>query len=142
MPLMIGKKFLNGVPVNHWMPCAKSSTDTSVIFEPGECWDKLNAAFGITDPARWPERLGTTRILHVNATKPKGPPPPPVMVPVEVLSAEERVGLGDVIEAGAKLVGLDRLAAWYEKTTGRPCGCKTRREFLNRIRLWRKAGGE
>lgn len=49
---------------------------------------------------------------------------------------------GDVVEAIARRIGADRLAKWWERQTGRPCGCAERRERLNRAteRLLRWAG--
>ena len=38
---------------------------------------------------------------------------------------------GDVVAAIAGRIGADRLAAWWERRTGRPCGCAERRERLN-----------
>jgi hypothetical protein len=39
---------------------------------------------------------------------------------------------GDIIEALAKRLGADRLAKWWEKRTGIPCGCAERKERINR----------
>lgn len=39
---------------------------------------------------------------------------------------------GDVVAAIAKRIGADRLAAWWQRQTGRPCGCKGRQAALNR----------
>lgn len=39
--------------------------------------------------------------------------------------------VGDLVEQLAKKIGADRLAAWWEKKTGRPCGCAERKEKLN-----------
>ena len=38
---------------------------------------------------------------------------------------------GDLFEQLAKKIGADRLARWWEKKTGRPCGCAQRKEKLN-----------
>jgi hypothetical protein len=38
---------------------------------------------------------------------------------------------GDLLESAIKRIGADRLAKWWEKATGRPCGCKERREKMN-----------
>jgi len=63
-------------------------------------------------------------------------------LPVEALTEEERIGLGDLVESGAKLIGADKLAAWYESVLGKSCGCNARKKFLNRIRLWKKVTQE
>jgi arabinan endo-1,5-alpha-L-arabinosidase len=47
-----------------------------------------------------------------------------------------RFGLGDLVEAGAKWMGMDKFAAWYERVSGRPCGCEARKTLLNRVTLW------
>lgn len=49
---------------------------------------------------------------------------------------------GDVVEAIARRIGADRLARWWERQTGIPCGCEGRKELLNRAtgRLLRWAG--
>lgn len=39
---------------------------------------------------------------------------------------------GDLIEAVAKRIGLDRLAKFWERRTGKPCGCAERKEKINR----------
>jgi len=52
----------------------------------------------------------------------------------------EQQGLGDKVEKFAKKVGADKLARTVEHITKRPCGCKKRKEWLNRLgeRLSRK----
>lgn len=40
-------------------------------------------------------------------------------------------GLGDVVEAAARLLGVKRVVQAVERTTGKPCGCAARREALN-----------
>ena len=40
-------------------------------------------------------------------------------------------GLGDVVEAAARLLGIKRAVQVVERTTGKPCGCSARREALN-----------
>jgi hypothetical protein len=45
----------------------------------------------------------------------------------------ESNGLGDVVAKVAKATGAEAIAKAYEKKTGRDCGCKERREALNRI---------
>ncbi|HWE02452.1 MAG TPA: hypothetical protein VG326_08570 [Tepidisphaeraceae bacterium] len=42
-------------------------------------------------------------------------------------------GLGDVVASLAKRVGADRAAAVFHRLTGRDCGCRKRREKLNRL---------
>ncbi len=39
---------------------------------------------------------------------------------------------GDIVEAIARRIGADRLAAWWEAKTGRGCGCGARKEAMNR----------
>lgn len=40
-------------------------------------------------------------------------------------------GLGDTIAKFAEKTGLDKLAKRYEAKTGKPCGCKRRRDKMN-----------
>ena len=40
-------------------------------------------------------------------------------------------GLGDVVEAAARLLGIKRAVQAVERTTGKPCGCAQRRQALN-----------
>jgi hypothetical protein len=42
-------------------------------------------------------------------------------------------GLGDAIADFTHLTGLDRVAALYEKVTGKECGCDARQETLNKV---------
>lgn len=42
-------------------------------------------------------------------------------------------GLGDAIADLAHLTGLDRVAKYYEKITGKSCGCDERQQALNRL---------
>ncbi len=41
-------------------------------------------------------------------------------------------GLGDVVEAAASITGLKKVADTYTKVTGKDCGCKKRKEALNK----------
>jgi hypothetical protein len=41
-------------------------------------------------------------------------------------------GLGDAIADFAHITGLDRVAALYERVTGKDCGCDARQETLNK----------
>ena len=41
-------------------------------------------------------------------------------------------GLGDVVEAAASITGLKKVAETYTKATGKDCGCKKRKEALNK----------
>jgi hypothetical protein len=59
-----------------------------------------------------------------------GPSPPAPLTPAEAAAVR---GLGDDVEAVAKVIGADRLAKLYESVTGRPCGCEGRRELLNKL---------
>lgn len=49
---------------------------------------------------------------------------------------------GDIVEAIAHRIGADRLAKWWERKTGKPCGCAERKEKMNNAakRLMRMAG--
>jgi hypothetical protein len=40
-------------------------------------------------------------------------------------------GLGDTVEKIAKTIGADKVAKVYEKISGKPCGCASRKEKLN-----------
>ena len=42
-------------------------------------------------------------------------------------------GLGDTIAAVFEATGIEAAAKAFERLTGRPCGCKDRRELLNRL---------
>ena len=44
--------------------------------------------------------------------------------------------LGDIVETVAKLLGADKVAAWYEKWTGKSCGCTRRKKWLNAAGAW------
>jgi hypothetical protein len=61
-----------------------------------------------------------------------------VSLPIELLTNDERTGLGDLIERGIKSIGLDVLAKWWEKHTGKSCGCEKRKAWLNRLANWKK----
>lgn len=52
-------------------------------------------------------------------------PPRPSMSPDIPLA-------GDVVAKIAGRIGADRLAAWWEQKTGRPCDCEGRKARLNR----------
>lgn len=42
-------------------------------------------------------------------------------------------GLGDAIADLSHLTGIDRIANYYEKVTGKDCGCAQRQVTLNRL---------
>jgi hypothetical protein len=42
-------------------------------------------------------------------------------------------GLGDAIADLAHITGLDKVAQFYERVTGKSCGCDQRRETLNNL---------
>ena len=46
--------------------------------------------------------------------------------------AESR-GLGDTVAKITHDTGLDKLSALYTKITGKPCGCASRQEALNKL---------
>jgi len=41
--------------------------------------------------------------------------------------------LGDMTQDALKKIGADKLARFYERTTGRACNCAGRREMLNNL---------
>jgi hypothetical protein len=59
--------------------------------------------------------------------RPPGDPAPPRPLPPPDIPLA-----GDVVEVIAKRIGADRLAAWWQRQTGRPCGCEGRKARLNR----------
>ena len=42
-------------------------------------------------------------------------------------------GLGDAVADLAHMTGMDRVAKFYEKMTGKDCGCEQRRDALNQL---------
>lgn len=61
-------------------------------------------------------------------------PPPTAAAPCAGPPADPLAGIplaGDVVAALAARIGADRLAAWWAKKTGRPCGCAERRAKMN-----------
>lgn len=52
---------------------------------------------------------------------------PPVRTPVPSR------GLGDTIAKITHATGLDKLAEVYTQVTGKPCGCASRQEALNKL---------
>ena len=60
-------------------------------------------------------------------------PPPPEPDLDGFLSRLPLDRLGDGVAAAIESFGGDRLARWYERTTGKPCGCPGRQERLNKI---------
>lgn len=90
-----------------------------------------------------PECVAQKPVPVTIGAKPAPPPAPDELsdgLPLEVLTDAERVGLGDLVEAGAKIIGADKLAKAYERITGLKCGCGWRRNLLNRVRLWKRNG--
>lgn len=63
-------------------------------------------------------------------------------IPIEDLTNEERIGLGDIVESGIKFIKGDKLAEFYTKVTGKGCKCSQRKDFLNRILSWKKSKEE
>lgn len=106
------------------------------------------------------EHLSTVRAalmqgvpVEVMPSKPKRdrpPPAPPELswaeviteeIPVEELDEEERVGLGDLLAAGIRVIRGDVLAKWYaQKFYGKEScdGCAVRQALFNKVKLWRK----
>jgi len=50
-------------------------------------------------------------------------------------------GLGDAVARVAEATGMARAAQWFERATGRPCGCEERREALNKMFPFGPSGG-
>ncbi len=72
----------------------------------------------------------------------------PLPEPVDPLSPEARklfdaesANLGDEVEAIAKAIGADKLAAAFEELTGWDCGCDARKRLLNKLPGMAKAWG-
>ena len=53
--------------------------------------------------------------------------------PVYVPPPQESKGLGDTVAKITHATGLDKLATLYTSITGRPCGCTSRQEALNKL---------
>lgn len=58
--------------------------------------------------------------------------PPGAERPTSTDSPPDIPPAGDVVAAIARRIGADRLAAWWQEKTGRPCGCEGRKAALNR----------
>lgn len=43
------------------------------------------------------------------------------------------IALGDGFANLTHFMGIDKVAAFYTKTTGNDCGCKYRQEWMNRL---------
>lgn len=41
--------------------------------------------------------------------------------------------LGDMTQEALKAIGADKIAKFYERTTGRSCNCGARKEMLNNL---------
>lgn len=46
--------------------------------------------------------------------------------------AEKQMLIGDVVEKALHKIGADKAAKIYEKFGKKPCGCKARRDALNK----------
>lgn len=46
---------------------------------------------------------------------------------------QQSKGLGDTVAKVTKATGLDKLAELYTKVSGKPCGCASRQEALNKL---------
>jgi hypothetical protein len=51
----------------------------------------------------------------------------------------EMQGVGDLVEAAAKLTGIKAATQAISKATGRDCGCAKRRDKLNQLMPFREA---
>jgi hypothetical protein len=72
--------------------------------------------------------------------RPEPEPAPPHVAELVALHTDPL--WGDRIEAWAKRVGADKVAAAFTAATGVPCGCASRRVFLNWLdAAWRKVTG-
>lgn len=60
----------------------------------------------------------------------------PKYIPTEILTDDEKLYLGDIVEKGAAFLKLDIVAAKFEELTGMSCGCDWRKELLNRVDKW------
>lgn len=49
------------------------------------------------------------------------------------------IGLGDVVESFTKATGIKKVVDTVAKALDKDCGCNKRKEFLNKIRLFRKS---
>ncbi len=46
------------------------------------------------------------------------------------------IGLGDCVSAVTHLTGVAAVRGWVSKATRRPCGCQSRRVYLNQLRFY------
>jgi hypothetical protein len=44
----------------------------------------------------------------------------------------ESKGLGDTVEKITRTIGIKKIVNKISKTTGKECGCKSRKDFLNK----------
>lgn len=51
----------------------------------------------------------------------------------EYLEFKKNRGLGDTVAKITNSIGLDKLANTYTVITGKPCGCASRQEALNKL---------
>lgn len=60
---------------------------------------------------------------------------PPVVIKAgkRIISNEASQGFGDTIAKITHATGLDKLADIYTNITGKPCGCQSRQEALNKL---------
>ena len=78
-------------------------------------------------------------VLPVMAAPPKPVAPAPKdkwpawVNKVALLSKPGDKGIGDVIARTVGPIGGDAYKAWFQKVTGRPCGCSERQKTLNEI---------
>lgn len=58
---------------------------------------------------------------------------------VAMVDAAIRRGVGDDVAKVAEWLGADKAAAFYEKMTGKSCGCAARRKWLNEFWPYKSA---
>lgn len=51
-------------------------------------------------------------------------------------------GLGDVVEAVTEVTGIKKAVETVAKATGRDCGCRKRKEALNRLVPFKKENAD
>lgn len=102
--------------------------------------EALNIMVARTGHARYRELCDPTHPAYDPAFPPwiiaqAGMEPPPTLAYTRNVPPPHHLDIplaGDVVESIAKRIGADRLARWWEKETGIPCGCEARKEALNR----------
>lgn len=113
-------------------PCACLEDQRDIIHHASASYCPLKLYGDGIAPANWPD---VPRVDVTTRATPPTPAPQPD-IPVAALTADERKLLGDRIADGIKAVKLDVLAKLWTELTGLPCGCETRKRWLNRLDEW------